>query len=200
MGLTFHEITDVNDDLLLHWLDLYEVSFPPEEKLLVSRFLWLLKPDIPEKPDCHLLAVLDQGGEFVGLMCYDIAHSINAYSLWYFATVPQRRGSGLGAACYAEVIRRASEAGAGLLVFEVEVPEDSADADISRRRIEFYRRQGAKLVRGIHFTQKIGDHTRRIQMNLMAHPLRPIPPADVLEVLKNYYGDDLRQVGEVSLE
>ena len=201
MKLTFHEIIDIDDDLLLPWLDLYEVTFPPEEKLLISRFLRLLKPNLNiEKPDCHLLAVLDQKRDFVGLICYDIAQSINAYSLWYFATIPERRGNGLGAACYAEVIRRAKEAGADFLVFEVEVPEDSADADISRRRIEFYRRQGAKLMQGIHFTQNIGEHTRRIQMNVMVHQFRPIPLAHTFELLRDYYGDEFRQVAELSLQ
>ena len=202
MKITFYEITDINDALFMPWLDLYETAFPPEEKILVSGFFRFLNPDIKEDGvESRLIAALDERGEFAGLMFYRTKPEIYAFALWYLATLPALRGSGVGAGCYDEVVRRAKESGAKFVVFEVEVPEDSPDADIARRRIEFYRRRGAKLLRGIRMLQKIGDHTRTVQMNIMVHSFEPISPQQAFEIAVKYVDNEgISQIGELSLE
>ncbi len=202
MKLQYAELTSINDELLLPWLDLYETSFPPEEKILVSRFFRFLDPDFKEDGvESRLVAALDEHGEFVGLMFYRIRAETGVFSLWYLATLPELRGSGIGAECYREVLRRAQESGSSFVFFEVEVPEDSPDAEIARRRIEFYRRLGAKLLRGIRLTQKMGNHAREVQMNIMIHPLKPVTPQQAFELATQYVDNEgLSQVGELALE
>lgn len=202
MKLQFVELTDINDDLLLPWLDLYETAFPPEEKILVSRFFRFLNPDFKEDGvESRLVAALDERGEFVGLMFYRIRSETGAFSLWYLATLPALRGNGIGAECYREVVRRAQESGSAFVIFEVEVPEDSPDAKIARRRIEFYRRLGAKLLRGIRLVQKMGDYTRAVQMNIMIHPLKPMTPQQAFDkVVECIDSEDLSRTGELALE
>lgn len=201
MELTFREITDVRDDLLMPWLDLYETSFPPEEKMLVSTFLRRLKLKARgDEPDWHMLAALDGEGEFVGLLCYEARPETGIAAFWYLATLPNLRGGGIGSACYREVARRARESGARMMLLEVELPEESADPDLARRRIEFYRRQGVKLLRGIHYMQSVGEHQPSIPMNIMIHPFEPVTPADAFEAARIYFEEGLKQVGELGLE
>jgi ribosomal protein S18 acetylase RimI-like enzyme len=201
MDLTFKEITDINDDLLLPWLDLYETSFPSEEKLLISTFLVQLKLKVEGKADnWYMLAALDEQGEFAGLLCYEVRADTRVAVFWYLATRPELRGGGIGTACYNEVARRARECGAALMLLEVELPEESADPDLARRRIEFYRRQGARLLLGVRYMQSIGEHVPPIPMNMMIHPFEPVTPTQAFDAAKSYFEDDLQQVGELALE
>lgn len=65
--LRFVDITDIRDGLLLPWLNLYETSFPPEEKMLVSEFLLLLKEKAEgEREHSHMTAALDSEGKLFG--------------------------------------------------------------------------------------------------------------------------------------
>lgn len=201
MELAFKEITDINDDLLPSWLDLYETSFPSEEKMLVSTFLRQLKLKAEGRAqDWHMLAALDEQGEFVGLLCYQVRADTRVALFWYLATLPELRGGGIGAACYGEVVRRSQQDGAALMLLEVELPEESADADLARRRIEFYRRQGAKLLLGVRYMQSVGEHAPPIPMNMMIHPFESITPTQAFEAAKSYFEDDLQQVGELALD
>ncbi|MGI6295477.1 MAG: GNAT family N-acetyltransferase [Armatimonadota bacterium] len=202
MKLQYVELTSINDKLLLPWLDLYETSFPPEEKILVSRFLRYLDPDFEEDGvQNHLVAAVNEHGEFVGLMFYRIRSATGAFSLWYLATLPELRGNGVGAQCYLEVVRRAQEKGSPFVVFEVEVPEASPDAELARRRIGFYRRLGAKLLGGIRLVQKMGIHASEVQMNVMIHPLTSITPQQAFDIAAEYVDNEgLSQIGELALD
>ena len=54
---TYAEITELGDDLLLPWLDLYETPFPPTEKVLVSDHVKVLKDKASGlEAEHHLLA------------------------------------------------------------------------------------------------------------------------------------------------
>lgn len=202
IDLTFVEITDINDDLLPAWLDLYETSFPPEEKVLVSDFLLMLKEKSRgEWEQSHMMAALDSEAKLVGILRFDALLDGDMACLWYLAVTPEARGRGMGSACLEEALRRCREAGARAALWEVEIPEKSPDPEFARRRIEFYRRHGALMLRGIHYLQSVGPHQPAIPMHMMVYPFEPVTPQQALDFVRGLFGEEsVTQTGELGLE
>ena len=143
-NLAFVDIDRMDHELLPDWLDLFELSFPPEEKVLISRFLRLLKDKTAgENQDSHMLAAVDENGNVIGIMRFDNDPDTRISYFWYLAVRSGRtRSRGIGSACFAEVLRRATEADMRAIVFEVEIPEEQSDLshrEYAERRIGFYR-------------------------------------------------------------
>lgn len=199
--LQFVEISDANDELFQNWIDLYELAFPPEERVPVSWFLRL----IGEKrqglaPNSHIQAVLDESGAFVGLLRYDLGEQPAVGYLWYIAITPNARGAGIGSACFDEVVRRARKSGLRALIFEVEIPEHFDDPDRcenARRRIEFYRRLGAFLLTGIRYVQHVPNQPE-VPLHVMVRPIEPINAVEAFEMARLVL-EDVTQVGELAL-
>lgn len=114
------------------FLKLYEYSFPEEERRPYSS---------PEELDSFLKAHPD----FNIYGIYSDSGIVGFISVWkmdgwiygeHLATIPELRGSGLGAATL-EQIKRLAEQEDGMLL-EVELP----DNEMARRRIDYYIRQG----------------------------------------------------------
>jgi ribosomal protein S18 acetylase RimI-like enzyme len=200
--LKFVDITDIRDDLLPAWLDLYEVSFPPEEKVLVSQFLELLRDKANGlREHSHMMAALDETGKLVGIMRSDDLREPGVAYLWYLAVDPNARGKGLGRACHEETLRRCREAGARAAVMEVEIPDESPDPEFARRRIEFYRRHGALMLTGIHYVHRAAPHLPAINMHILVRPFEDITPEDAFDFACALFGDDaVTRVGELGLE
>jgi GNAT superfamily N-acetyltransferase len=206
MNLDFTEITDLNDALLLPWLDLYETAFPPVERMLVSFYLRLLQ-DKREglHPDHHLLAV-QREGVFVGLAHYVVISDYNAAWLWMFAVTPEARNHGLGAAIYGEIVRRLPGGTVAMLI-EVERPDlaqTKAERELTERRIAFYRRQGARLLEGVHYVQSVGPHQPPLPMHVMVHPVQALDAETAFALaravfLSNAGGETFTQTGLLSL-
>jgi GNAT superfamily N-acetyltransferase len=196
--ITFYEIKYLADNLLLPWLDLYEISFSPHEKILVSSFLRNLKQkeQNPDHQTCFL-AALDELQELVGMVYYELFSNPKAGLLWYLAISPNRRGSGLGAQFYQEIARRVQVAGCQMLIFEVEKPElMSTDEEqrIASRRIQFYQRQGARLLKGIDYVQMVGPPQPPTPMHLMIQLFTDLHADEVARQAAQIFGDQL-QVG-----
>ena len=202
--LRFTEIDRVDHELLPEWLDIFECSFPPEEKVLVSCFLQLLqKKQAGDRPDSHMIAAVDDEVGIVGIMRFDIDRESKIAYLWYLAARQDVRGRGLGSKCLSEVIGRATEAGTRAVVWEVEVPEQQFELghrEFAERRISFYRRHGAKLLRGIQYIHSVGPHQPKILMNIMVRPIEPISPQEAFDMAKHLFEDGVAQSGELTLE
>lgn len=200
--LRFVDITDANDELFTPWLDLYETSFPPEERILISEFLTLIKGKSKDEwPYSYIQAALDEQDSFVALLRYDLGKEPGIAYFWYLAVHPDARGGGIGAECFGEVVRRATEAGLRAVVFEVEVPghfENPTRQELARRRIGFYKRQGAKLLTGIHYMQQL-PHQPAIPLHVMVRPIEPVTPQEVFDMAQRLF-DGVTQVGELGLE
>ncbi len=123
---------------------LYLTAFPEAERREVDE--WLRLP--AAKPLFHPCA-LTAGGRFAGILTswhfpardgrHGEAPAPAFRYIEHFATLPQLRGKGLGSAALAAY----REAAAGVpVVVEVELPED----ETSRRRVDFYRRNGFALL------------------------------------------------------
>jgi GNAT superfamily N-acetyltransferase len=198
-SISFYEIKNQADDTLLPWLDLYETSFSPPEKILVSSFLRTLKQkeQNPEDQTCFL-AALDELQELIGMAYYELFINPKAGLLWYLAISPDRRGSGLGTQFYQEIAQRVQAAGCQMLIFEVEKPEllsTDEEQSIACRRIQFYQRQGARLLRGIDYNQVVGAHQPPTPMHLMVHLFNNLPANEVFSVASRIFGVQLQRAG-----
>ena len=121
INLTIQEITDINDNLLLPWLDLYEISFPPEEKALVSVYLNALKKNANgEVNNMHLFAAVEESGRLAACICYEINYEHAALHIQYLAVLPELQCMGIGSICYDEICRIAKNEEISSIILELE--------------------------------------------------------------------------------
>lgn len=215
------EIHDLNDPLLLPWLDLYETAFPPGERLLVSNILGVLRLNAQGNTGSHLIAVqaaseaAGTGGEpgapgeagplpaLAGILFYYEPEDLEAALLGYFAVDPGMRGRGIGARIYHCLIERLAPR-FRTLIFDVEDPNEMTTpeaAALAERRIGFYRRQGARLLGGIKYLQTVGWHQPPLRLRLMAHPIRETSPQQAFDLALALFGPQvLKQVGDLRWE
>jgi GNAT superfamily N-acetyltransferase len=203
-NLSLIELETPEDDLLLPWFDLYETAFPPEEQMRVSDILDVLKKHKNGIPtDGHIAAIVDDAGEFQGLVWYEIDSEGGFALLWYLAVVEEARSKGVGAWAYNEIARIAKERGVNALVLEVEMPEAAhtdEERTLRQRRIEFYRRNGARLLHGVYYTVGMCPFLPPIPMNIMFHPFTDLAPEDAFLAAKDVLGETVTITGELALE
>jgi GNAT superfamily N-acetyltransferase len=203
--LTYHEIVNLDDPRYDDYLDLYQKSFPLGEQGLVSEHNRLLRARMRgEDVRDHLLVAVAGDGATVAMARYMLAANETAGALWYLAVQPGLRGAGIGAAVYAEVIRRirAEAPAAAAVIFEVESPEhaeNAEEAETSARRIRFYQRSGARLLGGVRYTQSVGWQPP-MEMSLMVHPLETLDAAAAYRICSAVFGDSLVQVDVPTLD
>jgi GNAT superfamily N-acetyltransferase len=94
--------------------------------------------------------------------------------LVYLATEPERRNRGLGTALYREAVGRMFAAGCRCVVLEVELPEAVGalapmDGEIARRRLDWYRRNGALRLNGVVAVAGIGG-PQPLPEAILIHP------------------------------
>jgi ribosomal protein S18 acetylase RimI-like enzyme len=175
--LNIVEITSLEDDLLLPWLDLFETAFPPHEKVLVSNHLQAIKmqargEDIQE----HFLAALDDHHALTGMARYQLFPETRAAFLWYLATTLAARNLGLGGKIYDHILSIIDPSQYQVMFLEVEMPEEAENEALrllAKRRIGFYRRHGAVQLNGIHYLQTVGPHQPQTPMHILVHPFQP---------------------------
>ncbi len=222
---TLVEICNPADPLLLPWLNLYETAFPPGERILVSRVLNVLhEQQRGIHRGAHLLAAVEAEDQTPGIrpqtsslitkrqitdpslqgiiFDYEPLARKSAF-LWYIAVAPGMRGQGLGSWLYHQVLARLDPS-VRAMIFDLEDPREmhtSQEKDIARRRIQFYRRQGARLLGGIRYLQTVGTHMPPIPLLLMVHPIQEISPREAFDLAEEEFGGSiLQQVGEITWE
>lgn len=194
------EIDGLGDPWLPDWLRLYELSFPPEERLLAGELVGLLQNPASCQTH-HLLALVEAEQGLSGLGLWQSRLELSTAYLWYLAIQADIRGGGLGSALYQTIVASAL-AQHHLLIFEVELPAeapDEASRRLRERRIDFYRRNGARLLSGVDYLQTVGTHLPPVPMHLMAHAVEPLTPVEVFTAGKGLFGSLLKQTGELRL-
>lgn len=92
-GMGFHEIADANDDYLAPWLRVYELSFPAEERVLVSGHVFGIQGKAEGLyRNSRWVAALDDSGKLAGIMAFGIWPEL-CYLL-YPAVDPELQGRG----------------------------------------------------------------------------------------------------------
>lgn len=193
------ELTDPADPLFLAWLDLWETAFPPHERQLVSFYVRLMAAKARgEEEHHHVLAVLGADEQFLGMAHYAVIPTVRAGFLACLATVPAGRNQGLGTQAYREIIARLRAAGMQALVYEVDLPAEAGSdegAALAERRIDFYHRQGARVLQGIQYWQDVGPHQPRTPMLVMVHPLREMTADEAFAMAAELFRENITLIG-----
>lgn len=203
--LQFHEIVSLNDELYDPWLDLYQTAFPLNEQMRVSDHNRVLRSKAKGKAkEEHLLAALDREGKLVAMARYDDLPECRAAALWYMAVVPGLRSKGIGSRLYQHILQQlgAAQPAAEALLLEVETPElthTPKERELAVKRIAFYQRNGAKLLRGIDYTQSVGWQPP-VRMSIMVHPLHAMAADEAFRLAECLFEDSLQQAGPLALE
>ncbi|HNS63258.1 MAG TPA: GNAT family N-acetyltransferase [Anaerolineaceae bacterium] len=195
-------LTGLQDELLIPWLELYELAFPANERILVADILSLLKNSAALQHE-HLAGAVSAENEFLGLIWYSERPNRGVALLWYLAVLPSLRSRGVGAQMYRAMVQSLDPEQYTAVVYEVEKPAEAhspEQAEFSRRRIEFYRRNGALLLGGVHYLQEVGSHVPPTPMHLMVHPLHPITPEQAFAICQPVFGQSLHQAGKLTLD
>ena len=197
--ITFH-VLDGSDSLLPEWLALYESAFPPDERFSVETLLNILESGDP--PGVRMLAVLDGSRVLAGLAIFEQREDLQVLFLWYLAVVSSRRSQGLGSVIYRQVIAN-NAAGCRAVVFDVEIPTlgaDETERSLRTRRIEFYRRHGARVLTGIDYAIQPRPENPPVALHFMVHPLEPMDAGEAFELCRQVVGPQvMRQTGPLSL-
>jgi ribosomal protein S18 acetylase RimI-like enzyme len=122
---------------------IYLTSFPPSERKDFSDLV-----DAVNKGD-ELVFAARVMRDIVGFALVQRLSYTGVFLLEYMAVAKERRGEGIGSALFQHMAKtlRDEKSAEGLLL-EVEPPDKGSDAemDVRRRRVAFYRRNGAEIV------------------------------------------------------
>jgi GNAT superfamily N-acetyltransferase len=149
---------------------IYEESFPASER---ERFEDICQ-DI--KQGRKTLTLISDAGTAIGFGTVTSLNFGGLYMLEYLAVDSKRRNQGVGERLLREILEHLStDVGSKGLIFEVESPGVTSDAeqDLRKRRIDFYRRNGAILIDdhgGYRMPDLSGPGSQA--MNLMWLPVR----------------------------
>src|SRR5882724_4805549 len=137
----FQHLTTFAPDALEQIQAIYDVSFPREER----------------KPFWMVADAMQKGRYDVFVMTQETASKIVAFGLLvplrvshamyieYYAVAPHLRGRGIGSQLYVSVVAFFNKTDRSAIVWEVDPPEQAGDDN--ERRIRFYERLGAHLIK-----------------------------------------------------
>ena len=157
------DVQDINDfhtSLGQQALAIYEQSFPEAERDPVENIAANLVHFDPRTEVPHLRALVEQDSA-VGFTYFSSYPEYYLGFLKFIAVRQDSRGKGYGPILLQDAIRQLRADGVHAtgwpylgLVFEVERPEtaeNDQDRQLRERRIQFYQRNGAKMIEGIDY-------------------------------------------------
>ena len=206
-GLAIREIESAEDPAWEGWKSIYLDSFPPNERMTEEFFRGVLEQKAAgSASEAHMLALApgDAPERVIGLAYYEVDADLRASFLWYMATRRGERNRGYGSVLYSDVVRRLKREGVAILLFEVDIPERARREEaelgaLAERRIGWYRRQGALLLGGVQYFQTVDAPVAPTEMHVMAHPLVPMTPEQVLAAASRMFGRAIKQTGPPTL-
>lgn len=136
---------------------IHEEAFPPPERQYSIEYML----ERAGRGD-GLMRIVELDGRPVGYAYLELAPQAAIAFLWYIAIEAALRSRGLGGKAVADTLEmlRRDHPELRYAFFEVGRPDDAVSpqqADIDRRRREFYRRLGAYWVRGVDYVIPAAD-------------------------------------------
>ncbi len=151
--MRLERLSHENDHLFDKAFELYESSFPVEERRDNSEQCRVLKKD-----DYHFdLIMVDD--RFVGVMLY--WETASFVFLEHFATLPELRGRGYGKAAL-DLLKSKNK----IILLEIELPVD----DLTNRRYDFYKRNGFIMNPYYHIQAKYHLGDEDFELKVLSYP------------------------------
>lgn len=206
--LHYHTIETLGDPHFELYLDRFQEDFPANEQISVSSFLRMVKKKEQGLSSSQTLlgALEGEDGPLIGMACYAIQVEQQAAILWYLSVAPEHRNQGVGSRFYQEIVRRIKSQYPEIrfLIYEVERPDQAHTpevAELARRRIGFYRRNGGQTCMNVEYWQQVRREPR-VMMYLMVDAFQPEDrePAAVFAAVRSTFGSSLAPEETLILE
>ena len=136
--ITYSKTSPISDEKFDRLFEILEYSFPPCE-----RGSYALHRSEFTRDEFRCMCYEPEGVPAAFINYYHL-RDINALFVEHFASAEELRGKGVGSAVMNSLLERSGDS---LVVLEVEPPED----ELSRRRVQLYRRLGFTLNDGSYF-------------------------------------------------
>lgn len=174
-SLSFVRIDSCHHPYAIPALEVYQASFPLHEQM--SPAFWYGVPRPESMFTWYAIVGGEDPGQVIGMLLWSAKASSSSGKvafLWYICLSSLHRGTGFGTEAYRMLLDRVFQAGCPMMVFEVEMPEiagapGSDERILAQRRIDWYRRQGAKVLSGVRYFQKVDNGSPPTQMHIMVH-------------------------------
>lgn len=169
-------------------LEILTDSIPASERLSEARLKALLASG-----RYRLYAFHDSSSKVAGSAVLYFSQARPVALLDYMAVRPELRGQGIGSALFREVSKVATHdaSAPNWLVLEVDDDREGTQEErrLNHRRIEFYRRLGARLLTNVPYLFP-SDSAEPVPMRLMVLPLRSdssLSPADLRLAIQDIF-------------
>lgn len=184
-------VVDFRSAVFDRCLLILEQSISTDARLPRSRLMALLGGN-----DYRLYAFRpgsEAGIEVAGAACVYFSADLPFVFLDYIAIDAARRNRGLGSAFFRELVEGISreKPGAGWLILEIDDDREGSQENRGSncRRVEFYRRLGARLLANLPYRFPCADGNF-LPMRLMVHRLRPeatLSAGDITEAIEETF-------------
>ena len=162
---------------------LYETTFPAQERIPIAWVRRELTSGFTQLWGGYLAQ------ELVSIALVDFLPQSKAMLLGYLATAPHVRNQKLGSRLFEHVMHLAKTR-SQLLILELEHPEFGDDRALRRRRVGFYQRFGARVLKDIVYLLPALDGHQQTEMLLMVvdpEQRERLPQALVQQLIRELY-------------
>ena len=182
MPIAAMEIYDSSSDKFRQAIQIYEGSFPPEERESTSSFVKALKKKVCGEYNRFHFTIVEKDSKVAAMSVCEYVPEACLGFFSYMAVDKQYRSQGIGHFLY-EVMLKNVEMDAFCqnrselmgCVYEVDRVEDmksSEDEETRKRRLRFYYSLGSYVVEGVDYYQpSLGMGKPPVRMHLMFHPI-----------------------------
>jgi GNAT superfamily N-acetyltransferase len=162
---------------------LYEEAFPVQERISIAWMRRKLRSDTTQLWGGYVAQ------ELAAIALLDTLPESKAMLLGYLATASHLRNQKLGSRLLEHVIGLAM-AQSQLLILELEHPDRGDDRELRRRRVSFYQRFGAKLLKDmVYLLPALDGHTQTEMVLMVVDPMdrRCLPSMLVRQLVRELY-------------
>ena len=163
-------LKSITDNYFLQAWELYEGSFPLEERRLLDAQSRVMK-----KPNYHFDTIIDEK-QLIGFLLW-WEFETHSY-IDHFATSTQQRNKGFGKL----ILEKFMDSNYKPILLEVELPNST----INQRRIKFYERIGFKLNQHYYEIPPLKEGQSPLPLLLMSYPSL-LSKNDVKQFIKIYH-------------
>ncbi len=161
--MKFYTIREIDCPDFQAAIEIYQAAFPPSELIPIDVFARRVDRGTYQLWVCQQ----DNRIAFMAILCEPIADRF--VLLGYIATHPDYRSQGIGSDFFSEILPKLQQRSQSLLL-EVENPNDGDDLPLRQRRVNFYRRLGARELQNVRYILPALSGGEPTEMILMVAP------------------------------